>query len=652
MVLDRVSFSYSKEGERVVDNVSLSLPDRGLFCILGRSGSGKTTLLHLIAGVLKPTSGFVDTEGKKAALVLQEAQQIEGMTVQENTCLRMALDGVSRSKRKEFSGPVLRALGLENLAGRKANTLSGGERQRVSLASAICSDCGIILGDEPTGALDSENSEKVMEILSKMADSRLVIVVTHSVELAEKWADGIFTMEGGKLYRKGEFRRRGAVQSSFETPRGNGKIRFLNRLKLAFGTMFSRRGRLVLSALISGFSFAALGFSISIITGSEKFSESVLESFFSPSTALLSERVDVSQSQGMTLARQGELTEETLNSIEEYTSVEVHPSLSFFVPTSGSLTVGRKVIDYSIDPYLESGNLIYGKLPRTAFECVANTSLAEYLGVDSNDLIGQTFGSKVERDVPVYIGGETESAGYSCDCTFRVVGVTDEDKSFNSPAVYYRYDLVQEEIFSIPLKGDLEMYVEDIFTLDEYQDSEVRGYGTLVEASDFRLLADWIDDHQDVVVCTSRPVAARRASKEISNAVGRLSVIFLSASGAIAAMVEYYSASAVCLDAVGQCALVMSCVGKGKKYRKALGGIGDIFTIFGSVGFLLSSVALTALVPSLVASLGLSSTMVTASIPALVFSWIAMVLLSELSCYIPVFKMSRQNLQQALRSER
>ena len=189
--------------QTALDNVSLNFRESEFVSILGPSGSGKTTLLNIIGGLDKYTSGDLIINGvstkkyndrdwdtyrnHKIGFVFQSYNLISHQSVLSNVELALTLSGVSSSERKERAKEALKQVGLEKHINKRPNQLSGGQMQRVAIARALINDPDIILADEPTGALDSETSKQIMDILKKISKDKLVIMVTHNPELAKEY---------------------------------------------------------------------------------------------------------------------------------------------------------------------------------------------------------------------------------------------------------------------------------------------------------------------------------------------------------------------------------------------------------------------------------------------------------------------------------
>ena len=198
-----------------LDQVSLNLRDNEFVAILGPSGSGKTTLLNIIGGLDRYDSGDLIINGistKKykdrdwdsyrnhtIGFVFQSYNLIPHQTLLANVELALTISGISKTKRKQKALEALRKVGLEKQCHKKPSQLSGGQMQRVAIARALVNDPDILLADEPTGALDTQTSIQVMDLLKEVAKDRLVVMVTHNPELAQEYASRIVNLKDGKI---------------------------------------------------------------------------------------------------------------------------------------------------------------------------------------------------------------------------------------------------------------------------------------------------------------------------------------------------------------------------------------------------------------------------------------------------------------------
>ncbi len=264
--LDGVNKIYkSKRGAKchALKDASFSLGEKGLYFLLGKSGSGKSTLLNLLGGLDTPTSGDIYYNGKPfstfkekdfeayrnnvVGFVFQEYNLIENMDVYSNISLALNLQS---EKDKDFKqnavNNALETVELKGYEDRLVGELSGGQQQRVAIARAIIKQSKIILADEPTGNLDSETGKEIFEILKKLSQDKLVIVVTHDRENAEKYADGIVEVKDGVCTPL--FGEPQTLAKEF-TPLKRAKLPLLFKLGFAFKTLMKKKFKSILTVI-------------------------------------------------------------------------------------------------------------------------------------------------------------------------------------------------------------------------------------------------------------------------------------------------------------------------------------------------------------------------------------------------------------------
>ena len=209
---------HRKNEIHVINNISLEFNDNGLVALLGPSGCGKTTLLNAIGGLDKIKSGKIYVNGKKISskidgkvdkirnlnigYIFQDYKLVDNMSVFDNVALVLTMLGIKdKNEVKNRVEYVLDKVGMLRYKRRPASMLSGGERQRVGIARALVKNPNIILADEPTGNLDSKNSLEIMKIIKSISKDRLVILVTHEVNLAKFYADRIIELKDGSIVK-------------------------------------------------------------------------------------------------------------------------------------------------------------------------------------------------------------------------------------------------------------------------------------------------------------------------------------------------------------------------------------------------------------------------------------------------------------------
>lgn len=255
-----------------LNNVSLNFPNKGLVFITGVSGSGKSTLLNILGLLDKPDKGEIYIEDKTTkslkskeidyyrntyvGFIFQEYNLLSNLSVSKN--IELALNLQHKRKTKNEVKEVLERVGLQDLANRKINELSGGEKQRIAIARAIIKNPHIILADEPTGNLDTENSKQIFSLLKEISKERLVVVVTHDLDSANLYADRIIEMKDGIIKSdNGEnFSEKTAPLNFIKS-----RLSVFKALSLSFSTLRKKKIKLIVMILLLTVSFSLFGFS-------------------------------------------------------------------------------------------------------------------------------------------------------------------------------------------------------------------------------------------------------------------------------------------------------------------------------------------------------------------------------------------------------
>lgn len=283
--LKNVCKKYDRE---VLKKINLKFGNKGFICLVGESGSGKTTLLNIIGGLEQPDSGKVIFNGNNikninssfysnqlVSFINQNYNLIDKYTVLENILLPIEL---RRIRSPCNVNKILKMLSIYSLKNKKVVSLSGGEKQRVAIARCIVQNTRVILADEPTGALDSENAYSVMRILKNLSKQKLVIVVTHNIELANSFADGIIKINDGKICSKLKI----INKNKYSKIKCNRKIKlsFIKLVKYAIKNLNNKLLRNILTILAFTIGLLSLEIVLSIKTGFNKELDSLNKSSF------------------------------------------------------------------------------------------------------------------------------------------------------------------------------------------------------------------------------------------------------------------------------------------------------------------------------------------------------------------------------------
>ncbi len=315
LVLQEITKDYTMGDTRVhaLQGVSLAFREHEFVAILGPSGCGKTTLLNLIGGLDRYTSGDLRISGRSTAgfrdrdwdnyrnhsvgFVFQNYNLIPHQSVLGNVELALTLSGVSKGERQRRAKEALEKVGLGDQLTKRPNQMSGGQMQRAAIARALVNDPSILLADEPTGALDTENSIQVMELLKEVSRTRLVIMVTHNPELAEQYATRIVRLLDGKvtddtdpLTPEEEERERREKQTGKRPA-----MSFLTALTLSRNNLLTKKARTILTAFAGSIGIIGIALILSLSNGIQNYIDRVQEDTLStyPLT-ITGETVDMS----------------------------------------------------------------------------------------------------------------------------------------------------------------------------------------------------------------------------------------------------------------------------------------------------------------------------------------------------------------------
>ena len=317
---------------QALKGISIEFRKSEFVSILGQSGCGKTTLLNIIGGLDRYTSGDLVINGKSTkkfkdkdwdayrnysvGFVFQNYNLIPHQTILSNVELALTISGVSREERRERAIKALEDVGLKEQIHKKPNQLSGGQMQRVAIARALVNNPDIILADEPTGALDTKTSVQIMEILKKISKDKLIVMVTHNPELAEKYStrivrilDGVIT-DDSKPFTKEDKENEKDVKAKD----GRTSMKFFTALRLSLNNLMTKKGRTLLTSFAGSIGIIGIALILSISNGVQSYINRVEEDTLSSYPITIDEStVDVS---GMMESLMGE-TEENVQGHED-----------------------------------------------------------------------------------------------------------------------------------------------------------------------------------------------------------------------------------------------------------------------------------------------------------------------------------------------
>lgn len=277
---------------KALKGINIEFRESEFVSILGQSGCGKTTLLNIIGGLDRYTSGDLIINGKSTkefkdrdwdayrnysvGFVFQSYNLISHQTVLSNVELALTLSGVSKEERKKRAIKALEQVGLKEQIHKKPNQLSGGQMQRVAIARALVNDPDIILADEPTGALDTQTSIQIMEILKEISKNKLIIMVTHNPELAKKYSSRVIKLLDGRVTDDSNpCESEGKNKKKAKT--GKTSMNFFTALSLSLNNLLTKKGRTLLTSFAGSIGIIGIALIMSLSNGVQKYIEKVQE---------------------------------------------------------------------------------------------------------------------------------------------------------------------------------------------------------------------------------------------------------------------------------------------------------------------------------------------------------------------------------------
>lgn len=410
--------------QRALDGVSLSLRDNEFVAILGPSGSGKTTLLNIIGGLDRYDRGDLIINGistKKykdrdwdsyrnhtIGFVFQSYNLIPHQTVLANVELALTISGVSKSERRRRAKEALEKVGLGAQIHKKPSQMSGGQMQRVAIARALVNDPEILLADEPTGALDSDTSVQVMDLLQGVAKERLVVMVTHNPELAQLYATRIVTVKDGRLLSDTDpF----VIDSESMAPpvhknMGKSSMSFFTALSLSFQNLKTKKARTLLTSFAGSIGIIGIALILSISNGVDKYITNMEEETLSEyPLQIQSTGVDLtSMMMGAATAQSGKkdgevgVAQMVTNMFSKMNSNDLESLKVYLDSNESSISQYANSVEYtySVSPqiFLENGKNIRQVNPDKSFSAMGLGSGS------SNSIMSSTMSTDVFHEMP------------------------------------------------------------------------------------------------------------------------------------------------------------------------------------------------------------------------------------------------------------
>lgn len=484
--------------QAALDDVSLNLRDNEFVAILGPSGSGKTTLLNIIGGLDRYDDGDLiinDISTKKykdkdwdsyrnhtIGFVFQSYNLIAHQSVLTNVELALTISGISKSQRKKMAIDALKQVGLENHIHKKPNQMSGGQMQRVAIARALVNNPDILLADEPTGALDSETSVQIMELLKEVAQDRLVVMVTHNPELAEDYATRIVKLHDGKITDDNNpFTPKNNTEIAEHKNMGKSSMSFLTSLSLSFNNLKTKKGRTILTAFAGSIGIIGIALILALSSGVNTYIADIQkETMSSYPISIDAQTFDMQSmidSNGPTSSARDETIQSELDGIyADVSYLEIQESLSSSI-VENDLTNFKLYLDdpdSEIQQYLGENGVVYTY--DVQFDVFVSDSEGTVLNTNtSTDEEESSSSSQMEMMYSMMgmssSGGATNFSELTSNADGNGISaiITDSYEVLNGtwPSEYNEVILVLDENNQIDIST---LYSLGFITLDEYEE--------------------------------------------------------------------------------------------------------------------------------------------------------------------------------------
>lgn len=560
-LLDNIckSFSNGKQINIVLKNINLSFPKSGLFSIVGKSGCGKSTLLNILMGIEKPTSGKIYFNGKDiskmndkefsryhlcgVSLVFQHYNLFNHLTAFENVILAQEIADKSKKELTEKAKELFARFHIENLMSRKVSNLSGGEKQRIAILRSLISDPDAILCDEPTGALDVENSREIMEILREISREKLIIMVSHNKNLVEEFSDYILTLKDGEI-----------VDNKYQNndrqihTKKNIKIRYSSKWKSKFIRHNLKRNikKNIFSIIACTFSFSAMFISVGFSEGSKNSQDDALKQNLSIGFATASESkfVEIDGSPLLfekTVKPNVDLVDKYFS---DFKSIRYEENISYFICNYPACYFNEiKVNNFEMVPLYDSTLESFGKemlvkghpCSGNLDEIIVNEEFEKELNCDAlNKIIIINNESSIN-----YQTGDENLPFVKDTLNFtkrmKIVGVIHEFSFLNTPKIYFSYKGAKEFLKNEVMENASNIVGQRITYFDYLEncknDDPVASYSSYLFITDINEIEPFFKRlnkmKEEPLQITSKPFETKETYSTFINSFSSTLVIFV-----------------------------------------------------------------------------------------------------------------------------
>ncbi len=488
---------------KAIDDITTNFNVGEFVFVLGASGSGKSTLLNVLCGLDTKIEGSVVVDGIDTAnfskkdwaiyrnhyvgFVFQEYNLIEHLKVWENVALPLQFQGISKSEAKVRALDELERVGLSKFSDKKPNQISGGQAQRVAIARALITNPKVIMADEPTGALDTDLGEKVIEYLKKVSKDRVVVVVTHDEELANKYATRLINLEDGKVISDSNFDSTYVEETkeiSFDRPKMSLGMMF----KFARNNIFSRMFRSIATSTVVSIGYISIFLLTFMIFGINSSLSDTVSSFVPEDQYQIygTENVEIPESK---------LTE--LQNMSEVSDIRyaVSEAAQFTSRVGSTQQITLNSVPYD-EALLTQNAELFGRFPETANEIIIDVGTGAKmrdLATVDEDSYEYIYNLIKDNEIDVYYidYSDFDTENKINLGTYKVVGMIASEMLAFSSSIYMDYDElltasetihgeatyrevaiaylaidkeVEIDTFKITLRDDHELVLENFFT--------------------------------------------------------------------------------------------------------------------------------------------------------------------------------------------
>lgn len=560
-LLDNIckSFSNGKQINTVLKNINLSFPKSGLFSIVGKSGCGKSTLLNILMGIEKPTSGKIYFNGKDiskmndkefsryhlcgVSLVFQHYNLFNHLTAFENVILAQEIADKSKKELTEKAKELFARFHIENLMSRKVSNLSGGEKQRIAILRSLISDPDAILCDEPTGALDVENSREIMEILREISREKLIIMVSHNKNLVEEFSDYILSLKDGEI-----------VDNKYQNndrqihTKKNIKIRYSSKWKSKFIRHNLKRNikKNIFSIIACTLSFSAMFISVGFSEGSKNSQDDALKQNLSIGFATASESkfVEIDGSPLLfekTVKPNVDLVDKYFS---DFKSIRYEENISYFICNYPACYFNEiKVNNFEMVPLYDSTLESFGKemlvkghpCSGNLDEIIVNEEFEKELNCDAlNKIIIINNDSSIN-----YQTGDEKLPFVKDTLNFtkrmKIVGVIHEFSFLNTPKIYFSYKGAKEFLKNEVMENASNIVGQRITYFDYLEncknDDPVASYSSYLFITDINEIEPFFKRlnkmKEEPLQITSKPFETKETYSTFINSFSSTLVIFV-----------------------------------------------------------------------------------------------------------------------------